>query len=45
MASCSTATKQGTPLPAWYSLRTVCPGPFGATIVTSTFLGGTICPK
>ena len=28
-----------------YSLLTVCPGPFGAIIVTSTFAGGTICPK
>ena len=26
----------------WYSLLTVCPGAFGAIIVTSTFFGGMI---
>jgi hypothetical protein len=43
-ASCSTATRQGTPLPSTYWRRTRCPGPFGATIATSTSAGGLIRP-
>ena len=34
VASCSTATRHGTPLPARYSLRTVWPGPLGAIMMT-----------
>ena len=44
VASCSTATRQGTPLPSTYWRRTRWPGPFGATIATSTSAGGLIRP-
>ena len=44
-AFCWTAKRHGTPPPPTYSLRTVWPGPFGATMITSTFFGGTICLK
>src|SRR3954465_3008632 len=39
-ASCSTATRHGTPRPSTYWRRTRGPGPVGATIATSTFAGG-----
>jgi ketol-acid reductoisomerase len=45
VASCSTATRFGTPPPLTNSLRTKCPGPFGAIITTLTSLGGTIYLK
>ena len=45
VASCSTATRHGTPLPARYSLRTVWPGPLGAIMMTFTFFGGLMQPK
>ena len=39
------AIKAGTPLPSTYCRRTMCPGPFGATMMTSTFFGGTMVSK
>ena len=45
LGSWCTATKHGTPDPSVYVLLTICPGPFGATINTSTSLGATIWPK
>ena len=39
-ASFSTATSTGTPRPSTYSRRTRWPGPFGATMNTSTPSGG-----
>ena len=33
--SLCTAIKHGTPPPFWYSVRTKCPGPFGAIMNTS----------
>ena len=42
---CWMAIKHGTPPPLTYSLLTRCPGPFGATMITSTSFGGTIWPK
>ncbi len=44
-ASLSTATKHGTPPPLVYSPRTVCPGPFGAIMITSIPAFGSIKPK
>ena len=40
LASCSTQTSTGTPRPSAYSRRTMWPGPFGATMHTSTPSGG-----
>ncbi len=37
--------RAGTPLPSSYVRLTMAPGPFGATMMTSTEGGGTICPK
>ncbi len=34
------AMSAGTPRPSWYCRRTRWPGPFGATMMTSTFFGG-----
>ena len=45
VASCSTATRPGTPVPCCTALRKLWPGDFGATINTSTSAGGTICLK
>ena len=44
-ASWCTAIRQGTPPPFWYSLRTVWPGPLGATIRTSMVSFGSISLK
>ena len=44
VASCSTAIRPGTPLPSVYWRRTRWPGPFGATIATSTPTGGSTSP-
>src|SRR3984893_5405437 len=45
VASCSTATSEGTPLPSTYNSRIRCPGALGATIQTSTPSGGLLCLK
>ena len=45
LASWWTAIRQGTPLPSSYWRRTRWPGPFGATMPTSTPSGGSISPK
>jgi hypothetical protein len=39
------AMSAGTPRPSWYWRRTRCPGPFGATMITSMFFGGTTVLK
>ena len=45
VGSCAMAMRQGTPKPSSNWRRTVCPGPLGATMATSTSGGGTIWPK
>jgi len=45
LASCDTASKQGTPRPCWYWRRTKSPGPLGAINTTSRSLRGRICLK
>ena len=40
-----TAMSAGTPLPSTYWRRTMWPGPFGATMMTSTSVGGTTVLK
>ena len=43
--SCSTATIEGVPNPSRYVSLTLEPGPFGATIITSTLSGAFIHPQ
>jgi hypothetical protein len=45
LESCAMASMPGVPEPFSYMRLKIAPGAFGAIIITSTLLGGTICLK